>query len=225
MTVVIAHRGASKDHEENTISAFQGALKQGADWVEFDVRRTSDHELVIHHDAALKDGRFVNETRLDELPKSVPRLKTALEACAGMGVNVEIKNLPGDPGHDPTPLLARQVAQTLAEGSFPNGVLVTCFDLITLGQFRDTSPEVDLGYLVISGSEPLDAVAEALKLGCKAINPYGDFVDQALIERAHAAGIEVNAWTVDDPERIAELAGLGIDGIITNVPAIARASL
>ena len=57
MTVVIGHRGASADFPENTLDAFAGAAAQGADWVELDVRATSDGILVVHHDAVLPDGR------------------------------------------------------------------------------------------------------------------------------------------------------------------------
>ena len=46
-----------------------------------------------------------------------------------------------------------------------------------------------------------------------------------LVELAHAAGLVVNVWTVDDPARIEELAGMGVDGIVTNVPAVAAAVL
>jgi glycerophosphoryl diester phosphodiesterase len=57
------------------------------------------------------------------------------------------------------------------------------------------------------------------------VNPWDRFVDEALVARAHGAGIEVNSWTVDDPQRIAALGALGVDAVITNVPDVARAAL
>ena len=61
MTLVIAHRGASHDHPENTVAAFRAAAEMGADGVELDVRRTSDDRLVVVHDPRLADGRVVRE--------------------------------------------------------------------------------------------------------------------------------------------------------------------
>jgi glycerophosphoryl diester phosphodiesterase len=68
-------------------------------------------------------------------------------------------------------------------------------------------------------------VAAAVAGGHRAVNPWEHFVDEALVTRAHAAGIEVNAWTVDDPARVAALARIGVDAVITNVPDVARAVL
>jgi glycerophosphoryl diester phosphodiesterase len=55
-----------------------------------------------------------------------------------------------------------------------------------------------------------------------AIHPYDTLVDTALVRRAHEAGLQVNVWTVDDPDRMAALIEMGVDGICTNVPDIAR---
>ena len=61
--------------------------------------------------------------------------------------------------------------------------------------------------------------------GAVAINPWDPFVDPALMDRCRALGLAVNPWTVDDRDRIVELAALGVDGIITNTPALARSYL
>ena len=96
MPRVIAHRGASTLARENTLEAFALAGRLGADAVELDVRRAAGGELVVHHDAHLPDGRLIRATRHDELPSDLPDLSAALDACAGMWVNVEIKNDPGE---------------------------------------------------------------------------------------------------------------------------------
>ena len=62
VTLVIAHRGASAQAPENTVAAFELAVRLGAEGIELDVRRTADDELVIHHDAHLPDGRSVRAT-------------------------------------------------------------------------------------------------------------------------------------------------------------------
>src|SRR3954469_9348848 len=100
-TEIFAHRGASVAFVENTVDAFRGARALGATWVELDVRRTADGGLAVHHDAHLVDGRAIVDLPAEQLPSHVPSLAEALEACAPLGVNVEIKNTPNDVDFDP----------------------------------------------------------------------------------------------------------------------------
>ena len=222
--LVIAHRGASAAFPENTIEAFRGAAAHGADWVELDARRTADGVLVVHHDAHLPDGRAIVELLAADLPGAVPTLAAALDACAGMGVNIEIKNLPIDPDHDPTMVVARGVVAEVQRRSVHERVLVSSFDLDTVDAVRAMDPAVPTAYLVL---DPGAGTARdlAVERGHRALHPWNPMVDEALITGAHAVGLLVNTWTVDDPERIIELAAWGIDGIVTNVPDVARAAL
>ena len=129
MVTVIAHRGASAAAPENTIEAFRLARELGADWVELDVRRTADGVVVVHHDAHLADGRMVGDLAVDDLPEHVPSLAEALEACEGMGVNIEIKNLPDDPDFDADHLVSAAVAGLVAAYLGPERSLVTSFNV------------------------------------------------------------------------------------------------
>ena len=114
--LVIAHRGASAAFPENTLAAFAGAVAQGADGVELDVRRTADGRLALSHDDTLADGRVVAETAWADLPEAVTDLASALDACASLAVvNTEIKNWPDDKDFDPTEALAADVVALLAE--------------------------------------------------------------------------------------------------------------
>src|SRR5256885_6732148 len=112
-TAIIAHRGASAAYRENTVAAFRGAGPLGANWVELDVRRTADGALAIHHDAHLPDGRAVVDLAAADLPSPVPSLADALEACAPLGVNVEIKNSPQDVDFDPAAALVEPVVDAI----------------------------------------------------------------------------------------------------------------
>lgn len=222
MTLVIAHRGASARFPENTVDAFRGARGLGADWVELDVRRTADDALAVHHDATLADGRALVALRAADLPAAVPDLAAALDACAGMGVNVEIKNFPVDVDFDPEARIVDAVLGVLAAGLPAGGVVVSCFHLPTLDRVRAARPDLDTAWLVAPSRDPLALVDQAAAAGHPGIHPYAELVDAAYVARAHAAGLFVNAWTVDDPHRMAELVDLGVDGIVTNTPDVAR---
>ena len=81
---VLAHRGASADEKENTISAFKRAVLLGSDAAEVDVRRTLDGVLVVHHNATLDDGQIISQVKYSELPDHVCTLDEALDACVPM---------------------------------------------------------------------------------------------------------------------------------------------
>jgi glycerophosphoryl diester phosphodiesterase len=219
--LVIAHRGASATFPENTLEAFRGAAEQGADWVELDARRTADRALVVHHDALLPDGRAVVELAASDLPASVPSLAEALDACAGMGVNIEIKNNQPDPDFDVDEHVAEATVALLAERGGRDEVLISSFNPATVVRVRQRDPRLATALLVIE-PEPqvVDLVSAA---GHQALHPYDWFVDEDLVDRCHAAGVRVNVWTVDDADRMVELLALGVDGLCTNVPAVARA--
>lgn len=218
--VVIAHRGASAAYPENTVAAFRGAAAMGAEWVELDARRTADGALVVHHDAGLPDGRVIVTLPRAELPESVPTLPEALDACAGMGVNIELKNNPPDPDLDPTHGVADATVDLLAERGGRDEVLISSFNPATLERVRERAEHLATAQLVIE--PPADVVDRLLAAGHSALHPYDWFVDEDLVARCHAAGIAVNVWTVDDPERMRVLLDHGVDGICTNVPDVAR---
>ena len=221
MTLVIAHRGASRAEPENTVAAFRRAVEMGADGIELDVRRTADDALVVHHDAALADGRVIRHTASRELPDHVPSLSIALDACEGAFVNVEIKNDPSDPDFDPTDWLAHRTVLELGARDAGPRWLVSSFRLESVDTVRRLAPRVRTAWLVVgAGPEQLAATATA---GHVAIHPHVGSLDANVIRAAHSAGLAVNTWTCDDPARIRQLIAWGIDGICTNVPDLALA--
>ena len=221
VTTVIAHRGASRAFPENTVAAFRGALDMGADMVELDVRRTADGELAVHHDAHLADGRAICEVVAAGLPSDVPSLAEAIDACGQMGLNVEVKSSARDPDFDPTRSVAADVASFVAAGGLYDRILVSSFDVGSIGRVREVDSRVATAWLTMVVPDPAAVVASLLGGGHRALHPYDPIVDAALVDACHTAGIEVNVWTVDDPARMAELVALGVDGICTNVPDVA----
>jgi glycerophosphoryl diester phosphodiesterase len=223
MTQVMAHRGASAAEPENTIAAFRTAGTMGADAVELDVRRTRDGALVVHHNPHLADGRVIREIDAADLPDSVATLGAALDACAGMWVNVEIKNDPSEPDFDPTDEIAdATVALLLARGE-PERWLISSFRIETIDRCRSVADAagapIRTAWLV--GLVPDDVVDILTSKGHVALHPWVKLLGQHVIDACHAAGIAVNTWTCDDPERMRELIEWGIDGICTNVPDVA----
>lgn len=221
--LVIAHRGASADVPENTALAFTTARQQGADWVELDVRLASDGSLIVNHDPWYRDERTVWSTPFADAPDGTLVLSDAMTACAGMGVNVEIKNSPGDLADGPWGLEVVDATVELLLGLEPGvlgGVLVSSFDFATIERVKALSPDVATGFLVFDLSKPTDAVDLAVNGGHDALHPWDPFVTPELLEQCHSSGLLVNTWTVDDPDRWTELTAMGVDGIVTNTPGL-----
>ena len=218
-TTVFAHRGASAAYPENTVAAFRGAAAMGADWVELDVRRTTDRALVVHHDAHLPDGRAIVETVAADLPPSVPSLADALMACAPMGVNIEIKNSPNDVDFDPSVALAEPVVA--ASDACPLPIVVSSLHPPTLDRVRVVGPHVATAQLTFELKDPARTIDTARAARHTALHPFDLTVTPEVVSLTHAAGMTINVWTVDDPDRIRALAEMGVDGIVTNVPDIA----
>ncbi len=146
--LVLAHRGARRRAPENTLEAFAVARDLGADGVELDVHRTADGALVVHHDAAVRPRARVLAT-LDhrrgpaERFPTIPTLAEALDVCAGLLVNIEIKNLPWDRDFDADERVADDVVGApRGTGTARDRVLVSSFDLATVDRVRAATPEV-----------------------------------------------------------------------------------
>lgn len=223
--LVYGHRGASAHAPENTVEAFELARDQGADGVELDVRRCLDGDMALHHDAQLPDGRAIVELTRADLPDTSCTLAAALDVCAGMVVNIEIKNAPVDADHDPQCRLADAVVTLLQARGGRDRVVVSSFGLPTVDRVRALDPSVPTGFLTFVDPMGPEAIELAARHGHGAIHPHVATVDEAYVELAHDHGLAVNVWTVDDPDQMRRLADWGVDGIVTNVPDVAVAVL
>jgi glycerophosphoryl diester phosphodiesterase len=204
------------------------AVAVGADGVELDVRRTADGGLACAHDEHLDDGSAIVGLPVAALPAEVPTLAVALDLCRPLAlVNVEIKNLPGEGDFDPGEQVAEDVVALLeARGDVDGGrILVSSFHRPTIDRVRALAPGLATGWLLLDAREPGLLVEQAAALGHGAIHPHHAFVNEALVELAHGAGVAVNTWTVDDADRQRWLADVGVDAIITNDPASALRAL
>ena len=196
MTAVFAHRGCTEGFVENTLVAFAEARRLGADGVELDVRLTSDGALAVHHDPLIDGLGPVAGLTVPELPGHVPLLADALAVCEGMVVNVEIKNDPSQPGHDPGETVAAVTAAAIAEAGWTDRVIVSSFQANTLRAVQAADGRLPLGVLW-----PFLTDIEA---------------GPELVKRAQGAGLSVNVWTVNSRHDLSALVQLGVEAIITD---------
>jgi glycerophosphoryl diester phosphodiesterase len=233
--LVWAHRGASADALENTLTAFRLARVAGADGVELDVTRCKTGEVIVFHDDDLRrlGGRpeRVRELAWDELRRidlgggeHMPLLDDVLAELGPLLVNIELKTAPTWPERLVDDGLSAQVAALVARHDAAARVLVSSFDPLLLGRFRLCAPALATGLLFAHDqARPNREAWAAPLLRPTALHPEGMLVDARALRRWHARGYAVNVWTVDDPAELRLLAALGVDGVITNRPAATRA--
>jgi glycerophosphoryl diester phosphodiesterase len=215
-TAVFAHRGHIGGYIENTLEAFAEAKRLGADGVELDVRLTSDGGLAVHHDPLIEGLGPIAELRVSELPAHVPLLVDALAVCEGMVVNVEIKNDPAQPGHDPGETVAASTAVAIAEAGWSDRVIVSSFQPSTLRAVQVADGRLALGALWPILSDADEGLALAASEGWSAVHPFVTQARPDVVERAHAAGLAVNVWTVNNHDDLVALVALGVDAVITD---------
>jgi glycerophosphoryl diester phosphodiesterase len=232
VTLVIGHKGVPTVEPENSVASFARARRVGIDGVELDVRRASAGRLAVWHDPVLPDGRSLLDTPWGELSGDVAELAAVLDACAGLQlVNVEVKNWLYDQDFDASLAFADDVAKALVERPATERarLVASCFHRPTVDRLRvvldDLAPEVATAWLLWNVDDVGEVVSVAVEQGHAALHPHFTAVTAELVDRAHAAGLTVNCWTCNDLDRIRELAALGTDGIITDVPEAARAAL
>lgn len=241
---VIAHRGASAQAPENTLPAVDLGADMKADFVEIDVQMTKDGELVVIHDTTLDrttdvESKFPNRApynvgdfTLEEIRTldagswfsaeyagtKVPTLQEVLDTLRGRaGLLLEVKSPALYPG-----IAEAIVAELDGEGwlqadARSGRLVVQSFDWDFMAEFNSLAPAVPAGLL---GGPPSDAEMAELSTWADQINPNHNRVDAEFIETVHEYGMVTWPYTIDDPERMRELAALGVDGIITNYPAV-----
>jgi glycerophosphoryl diester phosphodiesterase len=224
LPVVVGHRGCPSQFPDNTLAGFLAASAVAGS-VETDVRRCADGKLVLSHDPELAGLGVAAHpwsvlSELDVGDGHRPALlDEAIAAIPETSFQFEIKNMPHEPGFEPDHRLALEAA----ERARPEDI-VTSFNWQTLAAVREAFPDVATGVLVDRHGEIGLAIDECLGVGHPALVPSVFLPTLGLI-RALEAGLAVYPWVVDDPERVIELAGLGVSGIITDDPAGVAAAL
>ncbi|MES1165374.1 MAG: glycerophosphodiester phosphodiesterase [Verrucomicrobiota bacterium] len=236
--LIIAHRGASAIEPENSLQAFRRAGQDGADGVELDVLQCGSGDVVVFHDDDL--ARLADRPdRIAALPlsavrnvrlksgASIPTLAEALEACGGsLLVNVELKAAGVTPSQ--VAALVDAVATTLDRAGevVSARVLVSSFSPRAVARWLRRSPRVRAGLLFEREAPlPLRRAWALPWLRPFSVHPESVLCTTAAVRRWHRRGYRVSVWTVDGAAALRQFADMGVDGIITNDPARARAAL
>jgi glycerophosphoryl diester phosphodiesterase len=242
----IAHRGASLHAPENTLAAFEMAIGQGIDAIEFDVRLTADGEPVVLHDDRLErttDGRGpVAEASLQSIRRldagswfaprfrgeRVPTLAEALDCASDRcGVNIEIKSEPrrgrslmrsGQDSRSEEASLAAAVARELRRARSSRPPVISSFSRTALEAVRALLPRARLGFLVSRSTRGVAQAHRALSL--HSLHPHLRLASRRRIAAAHRQGLLVLIWPVNDRAALRRLLALGVDGIMTDDPLL-----
>jgi len=243
--LVVAHRGASAEQPENTLRAFEAAVDLGADAVEFDVRMSADGHAVVVHDPTVDrttEGHgLVRDLTLAELKglrvrsphgaefgegadqEEIPTLDETLALLSGrVAVDVEIKNIPGEPDHDPDRQdVVDATLRALDGAGFSGAVLISSFNPSSIAHARAAAPDVPTGLLAVQAMPVADALRLATEGGHGWVLPAARSVlegGEELVAAAHGAGLRLGTWIVDDVAVATRLTAWGLDAVATNDP-------
>lgn len=227
---IIAHRGgAAGKAPENTLAAFRQAIEDKADWIELDVQETVDGEVVVFHDSDFMKLAG-NETRLWQASLSevqaidigswfdpafsnerVPTLKEALETARGKtNVVIELKYY----GHDQ--MLEQRVVEIVEASGMVDKTAIMSLRYPAIKKLRDMKPDWRLGLLSAT------AIGDLTRLDADFLAVQTRMARAGFIRRAHDSGKKVFVWTVNDAISMSRMMSLGVDGIITDEPELAR---
>jgi len=227
----VGHRGVRRSGlAENTPAAFHEAVREGADAIELDARRTADGHVVVHHDPVTVAGSVIVDSDVVALSaQRVATLEQVLDSLPqGLAVDIELKNLPHEPDYDESEALVARVIEIAASYVDRHPVLLSSFNPFTVAAaVAAAAPHIPVGF-VSAKTVAIDvAIALATEQGAAYICPelHTPGLDIDGISRAHEAGLGVMAWALGAVDELAALAGLGIDAICVDEPARARAAL
>lgn len=240
-----AHRGSSGPARpdapaENTVPALTACLSAGADGVEVDVRLSGDGVLVVCHDATLQrlagsplavaTSRWADlRTACSRSGIDLARAEQLLTTADGRPVVLEVKQPP--PGLVPaTAQAVCTTLSTLAGDGLALDVTVSSFSPRVVAAVRDAVPaglRVRSALLGDVVDRPSRLLRQALDAGHDEVHPNvaALLAEPGAVETAHALGVGVVPWTVNRGRALRRLAELGVDAVITDVPARARQAL
>jgi glycerophosphoryl diester phosphodiesterase len=229
---IIAHRGAAGARPENTLASVRKAVEDGADWVEIDVQETADGEIVVMHDsdfmklagvdlkiwdASLEDLQDIDIGSwfaADYAQERTPKLSDVLEVVRGKSkLLIELKYY----GHD-VDLESRTIALVEAAGMVDQ-VATMSLKYPAVQKMKALRPGWPAGVLAAT------AIGNLAGLDADFIAVNAAMAGPRLLREVHKQGKKLYVWTVNDPLSMSAMMSIGVDGIITDEPALARSVL
>ena len=233
-TQIWAHRGASALKAENTLPAFEEAVRAGADGIELDVQLSADNRLVVIHDEktdrTTRESGWVHQLTSDKLrsmnaaafrkelePAKIPFLEEVFELLkpTNLIINVELKN-----GLIQAPGMEQMLWQLAQDTGMQERIIFSSFNHYSIRTLLELTPKARYNLLYQCGI--VDPWLYAARVGVQAIHPYaGNLQIPGLISDCHDNDIAVHVWTVNDSKKMELAAQLGTDAIITDKPDLA----
>ncbi|MBO6946583.1 MAG: glycerophosphodiester phosphodiesterase [Rhodospirillales bacterium] len=234
---VIGHRGAAGLAPENTLVSLRRARREGATWVEFDVKLSRDGVAILFHDDTLQRtssgngpvggfdfdrirkleagawfGASFAGTRIPTFPEAMQMLATE-----GIGANVEIKPNPGD-AQKTAEITCRLISEAWPD-SVP-GPVISSFDAEAMAVARDMLPGIERAMLF--GRLPNDWKRLVEELDCTAVHASNRHVNEMMVQEIRRAGLPLRIYTVNDPARAETLRGWGVSSVFTDRPDLIK---
>ncbi|NLU67522.1 glycerophosphodiester phosphodiesterase family protein [Streptomyces sp. HNM0574] len=250
--LTVAHRGASGHAPENTLAAVQKAHELGIEWVENDVQRTKDGELVVVHDTTLERTTDVEDVFPDRAPwkisdftaaeigkldagswfsdgykgEKVPTLEQYLRKLdeTDQRLLLELKGPELYPGIEAEILDELKSEGWLDDQHVQGKLVMQSFNESSVKTVHGLAPAVKTGFL---GNPPVSELKNYARFSDQ-INPRyttvtKDYIDAIhKLKGPHDKPLEAYTWTVNDASTARKVADAGVDGIISNYPDVVR---
>nr|WP_302478589.1 glycerophosphodiester phosphodiesterase [Ruegeria arenilitoris] len=226
---VIGHRGAAAVRPENTMAAVLKAIEDGADWVEIDVQETADDVVIVAHDSdfmklagvnlKVRDATMEDVAQIDigswfgpeYADERTPTLREVLEAAKGKAkVIIELKYY----GHDVD--LENRVVALVEELGMQDDIATMSLKYPAVQKMKSIRPDWRAGVLAAT------AVGDLTGLEGDFLAVNAAMATPGLVRSVHEAGKDIYVWTVNDPLQMSAMASMGVDGLITDRPAMAN---
>lgn len=233
LPMVFAHRGYSSVAPENTIPAFEQAIKIGSDGIELDVQLSADEEIIVFHDTNLMrttnaDGKL-SDFKFSELKKldtgswfsdghkgvTIPSLEEVFDIVPkNIIINIELKS-----NSTQTYILPKKVVELIKKRNNQEQILISSFSVNMLKETIKLNPELSIGLLAkpsILGCKTRKITAK--KMTHDALHPYYQDVSQKMINKYNEKSKRINTYTVNSEENMRKLFKMGVHGIFTDFP-------
>jgi glycerophosphoryl diester phosphodiesterase len=213
MPIAIAHRGDPIAERENTLPAFAAAVRQGADMVEIDLRRTRDGEIVVLHDPTLarlwgldRKVADLDLASLRELGQGEERIPTLRQVLAEVHVPLMVDFTGGE-------VVEGALVAARGAGAMDRSLFVTG-NVRALRRLRELAPEARIGLTWIEQDPPPPTLLEELE--AEYWNPMFRLITAERVADVHRLGRKVSTWTVDKPRHMSRVIEAGVDAIVSN---------